>query len=750
MGKDRKSKRQLIRDEKRAKKRGREVNDETERDAKRQRHAEDDHTEAAGDYIPLEDGETNGANYEIDLDGNNARPAAGPIDGFEREFFGMLADEEQEYFRRADELLELNDFPTAEERNIFLQNVYNEAKGKELKLASSQSCSRLMERLILLSNTRQKKRLFGAFAGHFISMVTHRFAGHCCEKLFLQSAPVVTQELGGVVVDEPEAEAENGTEKAEDEADCATKLSMEDLFLATLDELEEHLSFLLSDRYGSHALRVLLVVLSGRPLDQVSTKSLLQSRKKEYITVEGASALGHDSISKLRAVPPSFTMAINKILTDSTANLDPTALRVLAKHPTGNPALQLLLELEFSLSSKSKKETKKKDGEKEVELQNREVTLVERLIPGAPASFSDATSPASEFVNSMLYDPIGSRLLEALIAHCPGKIFKGLQANFFGPRIQSLLRNDIASYAAIQVLNRLSKEDLADAVEKSVPEMASFIEKGRFNVVKTLFERCNVRKATDSIPSLLQALSAACGGDWKTIVPKLCALNEPPKKAEEPKEKSFQQDAVPKNQAALLSHGCQVVTTLLAIPRQPAKAMQASLLALKPDQLLAMATSSHPTANVLIKALSTPSQNPNFHKVLVASLRPHVLALATSQHGNGVLNAIITTPSKGEGITVPFHLKENIMSQLEEHETELRETWLGRNAWRTWRGDLWSHRRHDWVRWAKETDPAEARISMTPKPRLQGGKDGDVAKGKPGFGGVKKEKQVVTGVAVSS
>jgi hypothetical protein len=63
----------------------------------------------------------------------------------ERPFYGMLEDEEQEYFRRADELLELNDFPSEEERSLFLASVYREADGKELKIACSQSCSRLME-----------------------------------------------------------------------------------------------------------------------------------------------------------------------------------------------------------------------------------------------------------------------------------------------------------------------------------------------------------------------------------------------------------------------------------------------------------------------------------------------------------------------------------------------------------------------------------------------------------------------------
>lgn len=83
----------------------------------------------------------------------------------EKPFFGMLDDDEQEYFKKADEMLELNSFGDPEERNLFLANVYREADGKELKIACSQSCSRLMERLIRLSSPQQLKTLFQKFNG---------------------------------------------------------------------------------------------------------------------------------------------------------------------------------------------------------------------------------------------------------------------------------------------------------------------------------------------------------------------------------------------------------------------------------------------------------------------------------------------------------------------------------------------------------------------------------------------------------
>lgn len=96
------------------------------------------------------------------IDGADYVPIVGPG---EIPFYGLLDEEEQEYFKRADSMLELNQFNDDEERGLFLANVYKEANGKELKIANSQSCSRLMERLILMSTPDQLKALFQKFSG---------------------------------------------------------------------------------------------------------------------------------------------------------------------------------------------------------------------------------------------------------------------------------------------------------------------------------------------------------------------------------------------------------------------------------------------------------------------------------------------------------------------------------------------------------------------------------------------------------
>ncbi|KAL8364946.1 hypothetical protein RB595_003979 [Gaeumannomyces hyphopodioides] len=712
------------------------------RGRKRRKLAEQQQREETKKQERQEQAELDIPHGDIPLDGEDAGQATQQDT---REFFGMLSDEEQEYFRRADEMLELNDFPSPDERAVFISNVFKEAAGKELKLASSQSCSRLMERLILLSTTRQKKRLFDAFADHFPTLVTHRFGSHCCEQLFAQSAPIVSRELAGEAEEE---EPEEEPEQADGEPKKAL-LPMEEIFLLVLDELEEHLTYLMTDTFGSHSLRVLLTVLAGRSLDQVSIKSLLQSKNKERISVPGAQfTVQAEGAPEKRPVPSSFGLAVQKIINDTLSSLDSTVLAVMVKHPTGNPIMQLLLELDIALNTKTK--SRKKASEEVDEVQGGEggspKTLLERLLPGAPASLSDEKSEASRFVSGTIYDPIGSRLLETLVTHCPGKIFKGLYTHVFGPRVETLLRNETATYCLMRALNRLSKEDLAETVQKSLSKVELLLSRGRFSILATLFERCDARGLGDSTNALLKAVADACNAAGMSLVRKLCYLEgegDEDKKDSKRKDKKDKKNKkggdidatqlvepeekmTPKRKDDLVRNGCKLATTLVSVGGAPAQAIQGSLLFLSPEELHQLATSTAgggAGSKFLAAAIAKPSSNPVFHKVLASSLtsppQQRVLELALSEQGHRVLNALALVPSKAPGFALPFFVRQSLVVQLASHENELRESWTGRKVWHAWKGDLWAHRPADWIQWAKEVEPEGERRARAPEVRVK-------------------------------
>lgn len=113
-------------------------------------------------------------------------------------FYGLLDEQEQEYFRRVDEVLEAGAWgDDDEQKRLFIANTFKEIGNKELKLASSQGCSRLLEKLISMSTGPQLKQLFRVFTGHFYNLVKHRFASHCVESLFAFAAVVAEREMEG-------------------------------------------------------------------------------------------------------------------------------------------------------------------------------------------------------------------------------------------------------------------------------------------------------------------------------------------------------------------------------------------------------------------------------------------------------------------------------------------------------------------------------------------------------------------------
>lgn len=136
--------------------------DDPEAQAKRRRKSPADHLHEHEQKLPEHQDQTQEPFQDEAIQDEAidavTRPQAMP-------YYGMLDDDEQEYFKRADEMLELNQFDGPDERNLFIESVYKEADGKELKIANSQSCSRLMERLIQLSTPHQLKDLFQKFSG---------------------------------------------------------------------------------------------------------------------------------------------------------------------------------------------------------------------------------------------------------------------------------------------------------------------------------------------------------------------------------------------------------------------------------------------------------------------------------------------------------------------------------------------------------------------------------------------------------
>jgi nucleolar protein 9 len=614
------------------------------------------------DYIPLDQGEQ--------------QEAQGPEDNGDMPFFGLLDEEESEYFQRANEMLELNQFQDAEERSLFVDSVYSEASGKELKIACSQGCSRLMEKLISMSNAQQLRRIFSKFVGHFLHLVQHRFASHCCETLFIHAAPAVMQKT-------------KYTKKSDDEDGEEPELSIADMFMAVIEELKENWGYLLTERFASHTIRVLLLVLAGEPVDVTSNESFVASRKKERIeipTIQGEEKVAKSKTEK-NSVPETFEPALKKIMTDMVAGLDDTYLRAMATHPVGNPVLQVLLFLELSHFGKSSAKDPK--------------STIRRLVPDE--SFEEESESAI-FIRGLLYDPVGSRLLETMVRYLPGKAFKNLYRNNLGDRIGSLSRNSTAGYVVLRILERLGKDDLKIAMSHIVPEVSGLIERSRLIVPKMLIERCVVR-GVDTKP-LAEALEAAYSPDPIIRLQQMLKFNISETPAPQAEDHDMDGDSDEKErkprgpppvsaaEKAEKLHASLLVQAMLTVSGPLSQLVYTGLLAQSPETIVQLA--QEPTSSrVLQQALNSASSTTQIRRQLTTRFQGHLTTLALSPSGSHVVDALWSATKD------IFFVKERMAQELEQNEQTLRDSFVGRAVWRNWSMDLFKRRRGEWTRKAK-------------------------------------------------
>ena len=491
----------------------------------------------------------------------------------------------------------------------------------------------------------------------FLALVQHRFASHCCEALFLRSAPIVTEEL---VAGTRPGSVEDGN------------ASMEQLFLQALDELQGNMGFLMTHRFASHALRVLLLIFSGRSLTDAASQALLKGKNKENI---GAVSPMADELNKseLRPVPGTFNKALDNIISGMVGGLDPNYLRALATQPLGNPVLQLLLQIEFGRSGKQKA----KD----------EGSLFRKLLPEMPP---DEGTTSALFIRGLLYDPTGSHLLETIVTCSPGKAFKSIYHGQLYDNLRSIVKNENASYVLIKALERLSPGDLQEVLSKISPEISNLIEQSRTSVLRSLIERYHVRKLSDE--SIEKEISSYFGPPSAASLRNMLGLDAKEVQADPAGGKDRE-----KSLGNRRSHAALLLQKMLEHPGSLRRTVHGALLEATPETLIEAALDKSGTY-VVQKSLGCEAQTKGFRRTLLQKFQGRESKLALDMTGAHVLDAFWRA-------TMDLHfLREQIAQQLAKNEEILKESASGRIVRRRWLIDLYVNKRSAWVQKSKRSD----------------------------------------------
>jgi nucleolar protein 9 len=500
----------------------------------------------------------------------------------------------------------------------------------------------------------------------FLSLVQHRFASHCCETLFIQAAPVITYELTAL-----------GNEFEQADSAANDQVSMEYLYLSAVRELEGSLGYLMMDKFASHTLRVLLLVLAGRPLSNTATLAVLQGKTKDIGNAGTQISALPPELFEMRSVPGSFGTVLDDFMSGTTAGLDTTYLQALAMHPTGNPVLQLLLELEFTRAEKSRAQDAN--------------SLIRRLIPDDPPV--DGTQ-SSSFINGLLYDPVGSRLLETIVQHAPGKLFKSLYRHLFREHLGKFAKNEVAGFIVVKLLERLSRADLENAIEQLLPLLPLFLERSRTSVIKAMIERCRVRQvAMGDVAQALQAVFHISEPSGLFNVLKLDAAHT--------EGMSNDRKSWVERQTNERAHASILVQTMTASPGPLRDIVIDDILKMNSPSLLAMAK-DRTTTHIIQQLLICADQTKPFRKKFTQLYYGHLAEMALDPIASHVVDTFWTATHD------LLFVREAVAEELLKNEPTLRESISGRAVWKNWRMDLYKRRRVEWIAEAKGLSRAKA------------------------------------------
>ena len=119
--------------------------------------------------------------------------------------FGLLTREDEKFFYEVYEEFKKDQWDDEDAKEAFIQNVFVEMKGKELKVATSQ-VGRFLELLLAQSSKTEIQRLMIVFKGHALELSRHRFGSYTLEKVAGQAGIWVSRDIEGTATDEESGE----------------------------------------------------------------------------------------------------------------------------------------------------------------------------------------------------------------------------------------------------------------------------------------------------------------------------------------------------------------------------------------------------------------------------------------------------------------------------------------------------------------------------------------------------------------
>ncbi|ODV86249.1 hypothetical protein CANARDRAFT_27502 [[Candida] arabinofermentans NRRL YB-2248] len=606
-------------------------------------------------------------------------------------FFGLVDSTELEYFKQAESTLNINAFENADERLGFISSVFEESKGKELKLATNQICSKLFERLILSANSKQVKQLFRAFNGHFTSLCNQKYSSHVMETFLVRCASMIEKEI---LKDGTEQEDEDEDEDDDDQA----FVSMENVFLFMLAELKPSLKTMMSHQYSSHVLRVMLLILAGKQMpSSVESNSILRS-KKSKIARKMIDIKDNEDYKRAYQIPSAFKEELSDVLRIMIRGQDSASLRELAIDKISSPVLQMLIQLEG---------------------------LVDKDRAFWCMTFAKSDEPKNSkeesFVEYLLSDPVGSHFFETAMSTQRMKNIERLYNFYMKDRILKLAKRETTGVFVVRMLlKKLKPADQKQILDDLVPALNELIvnnlEIGS-SIIDCSIERNDYLK-NDIIAKFFQFFNRSIGED-----------------SSETEERNQILENVLRLSTSTLGNTKDDWPTaderrrslfaekLISYDKQFLEASLEGLIALPEERLIQMC--KHGVfSHVVESCLDVKRSDILLRKRFLNIIGSHIVDLSCNAQGSHIVDKLWF-------FTIKLNMyKDRMAKSLFEEKEKVKNSMYGKQVWKNWSMEMYSRRYGDWKRVIKDLEleyfpPTEPEVKKDLKETRTGGLGGD-------------------------
>ncbi|TKY85420.1 hypothetical protein EX895_005582 [Sporisorium graminicola] len=399
-----------------------------------------------------------------------------------------------------------------DELALLLQATLKEMDGKELLLSTDPDTSLIVEGILHRLPAKPLRVFVDRLAGNFAVLAKHRFASHVVQACLATLQPAVTLEHATQLhLQQPSHGSANGKAAASSAytSDTATIVNEDGILRSatqlTLDIAEELssdqklLTSLVTDAFGSHVLRSLLCVLTGRNIQtdpgssaHAAAASDLRSRRSAKFRHRKAPTTPGNTGTVAAAAPSSEDLLVvipdllhnratslrQEILNDASVEV----IRRWATDAVASPLLQLLIEAEADLLDDQQ------DGKQWAG------TLVDSLLNGFVSSPPVSTSEGEEtkkdsYLETSLRDSIASHALQLALERAPASTASRFFDVYIRNRMAKLCVHPAANHIVATLIRRLSRADLSRTIAEMVKIATGMVKEQMVGCLQAAVDR---------------------------------------------------------------------------------------------------------------------------------------------------------------------------------------------------------------------------------------------------------------------